>query len=130
MLKSLIGHPAFDAHRRLKPDKMLVRCRPEMQATPEPQADDGDPAFAGYVRGIANGESRDRAVPARPERRPDLRSGQRRSARRPRDDFAVPALGLRLAIAQPSADRGPHRRCHRECADQALRRHGSVEHGR
>jgi hypothetical protein len=36
VLKSLIGHAAFDAHRRLKPDKMLLSCRPEMQATLEP----------------------------------------------------------------------------------------------
>src|SRR5215469_13207243 len=45
--KSLISHAAFDPHRRLKPDEMLLRGRPVVQAAVEPQADHGDSAFAG-----------------------------------------------------------------------------------
>src|ERR1700732_5348176 len=44
--KSSIGDAAFDTYRRHKPDEMLLRCRAEVYAASEPQAEDGDAAFA------------------------------------------------------------------------------------
>jgi hypothetical protein len=45
------GYPAINAHRRHKPDKMLSRCRSEVEAASEAEAEDGDTAFARCAAG-------------------------------------------------------------------------------